>query len=385
MPVPKARSRPPWPAARRAAAAVLLALALRPGPLHAAPTGTSEDARRAEAGRAVAAGEAAFATGDHAAALAEFTRAMQLRPASKLHYNIGVCHQRLTREAATRGDTDAEARHASAAIAAFNAYLQARPDASDRAAVEDLVRELGGTPATQAQLRDPLAGLEPAPPSAPANATTNPTTSEPTPPPTTPPPPELRGWFGVLLGVTAQPQLQDNPGVDGAVQGLLGLRGGARLGARRRFELGGQLWLAAPGETRKTNLALSMQALLLDLGHAVPLGQRRRFELSAGGLLGIARETLRLRPGQPPPPCSVEGARRLVSARAGGVVGGRIGFAVLVGARRHHELGMHFTLAFIGTGPGSAADHCDERPFAAQAVPRARAVIVSALGYAFRF
>jgi hypothetical protein len=46
---------------------------------------------------------------------------------------------------------------------------------------------------------------------------------------------------------------------------------------------------------------------------------------------------------------------------------------------------MHFTFAFIGFGPGSAADPCDERPFAAQAVPRARAVIVSALGYAFRF
>lgn len=81
----------------------------------------------------------------------------------------------------------------------------------------------------------------------------------------------------------------------------------------------------------------------------------------------------------------MQSARRLVSAHAGGVVGGRLGFAVLVGARRHHELGMHITFAFFGFGPGSAADSCDERPFAAASVLRARAVITSALGYAFRF
>ena len=45
---------------------------------------------------------------------------------------------------------------------------------------------------------------------------------------------------------------------------------------------------------------------------------------------------------------------------------------------------MHFTLAFIGTRPGSAADPVTS-PYAAQAAPRARAVIVSALGHAFRF
>lgn len=46
---------------------------------------------------------------------------------------------------------------------------------------------------------------------------------------------------------------------------------------------------------------------------------------------------------------------------------------------------MHITFAFFGIGPGSAADTCDERPFAAASVLRARAVITSALGYAFRF
>lgn len=322
---------------------------------------------------------------------------MQLRPSSKLHYNIGVCHQRLTREAAARGDAQAEAEHASAAIAAFNAYLLARPDASDRAAVEDLVRELGGTPATQARLRDPMAGIPRAPPAPPATeaspspppthaaspspSPTNTATTEPGATPSAAP----RGWFGAQLGLAAQPQLHGNSGLDGAYQGLVGLRGGARLGARHRIELGAQLWIGLPGESNPGKLALSTQALLLDLGHALPLGKHRRLELLTGGIVGLAREALHLRPGQTPPACTVQTARRLVSARVGGVVGGRLGFAVLVGARRHHELGMHFTFALHGFGPGSAAAPCDERPFAAQAVPRARAVVTGALGYAFRF
>jgi len=124
---------------------------------------------------------------------------------------------------------------------------------------------------------------------------------------------------------------------------------------------------------------------LLDLGHPIPLGRGQRLELSVGGIVSLTREALHLRAGQTPPPCAVQTARRLVSTRTGGVVGGRLGFAVLVGARRHHELGMHFTFALFGFGPGSAAASCDERPFAAQAVPQARAVFTSALGDAFRF
>jgi hypothetical protein len=45
---------------------------------------------------------------------------------------------------------------------------------------------------------------------------------------------------------------------------------------------------------------------------------------------------------------------------------------------------MHFTLAFSGTGLGSVADHVTSL-YAAQAAPRVRAVLVSALGPAFRF
>ena len=139
------------------------------------PPPVTDDARKAAARKLAEAASAAFAAGDYPAALARFEEAMALRPNPKLHYNLGVCHQRLTRQAAARGDADAEARHADAAIDAFNAYLRDNPDAPDRAAVELLIRDLGGTPITQPQLRDPLAPLPTAPPvqspAPPANTT----------------------------------------------------------------------------------------------------------------------------------------------------------------------------------------------------------------------
>ncbi|HEY0132484.1 MAG TPA: hypothetical protein VGB85_00355, partial [Nannocystis sp.] len=75
----------------------------------------------------------------------------------------------------------------------------------------------------------------------------------------------------------------------------------------------------------------------------------------------------------------------LLGARTGGVLGGRVGFAVLVGARRHHELGMQLTLAFHGFGPGPSAPACDAPGRVLQDVPRARLMVTGALGYAFRF
>lgn len=396
---------------RPAALALLLALAPALARATPPPPSPSEAAAKAEAVRAVASASAAFAAGDITGALAHFEAAMRLRPSTKLHYNIGVCHQRLTREAAARGDAAAESRHASAAIEAFNAYLRANPDAKDRVPVEDLVRQLGGTPATQAQLRDPLAPrIDPpepdrvdpgpdqparsdAPPGEPDRVDARPLPGEPdrivpSPPPDPPAAIAPRGYFGVDLGLVTQPQLLANTGLDGAYQGLVAIRGGARLGPRRRIELGADLGLALPGQTRATNLALSAQRLVIDLGHAIPLGRHRRLELALGGLVGVVREALRVRAGQALPACATGTAGTLVSARAGGVVGGRVGFAVLVGARRNHELGMHITLAFHGFGPGGAAAtpaQCDERPFAAQSVPRARFVITGALGYALRF
>lgn len=364
---------------------------------NAAPV-TPNDADKAAARKAAEAAAAAFAVGDFAGALARFEQAMALRPNPKLHYNLGVCHQRLTREATTRGDSDAEARHAAAAIDAFNAYLRENPDAADRVAVETLVQDLGGTPATRPQLRDPLAPRPVAPTPAPTTSpgplpkpydppdpTPAPITPAPIPPPTPSEPPLPRGYLGVATGLVTQPRLVDTAGLDGAYQGMFLVRGGARLGKRRGLELGAQIWLALPGQTGATKLALSTQALILDIGYAVRLGPNRRLELPLGLELGLAREGLRVRTGQPLPACAAHTSGTLVSARPGGMAGGRLGLAVLVGPRRNHEIGMHIHLAFLGFGPGSAATTCDESPFAAAGVARTRLVLSTSLGYAFRF
>lgn len=78
-------------------------------------------------------------------------------------------------------------------------------------------------------------------------------------------------------------------------------------------------------------------------------------------------------------------ARRLEIPLGG--FGGRLGFAVLVGSRRHHELGMHLTTAFHGHGfgPGPSAPACDAPGRVLQDVPRARLMLTGARGYAYRF
>jgi hypothetical protein len=368
----------------------LLAALASAAPAAAAPP-ADDEARKLEARRLVEEARARFDAGDPAGALAKFEAAMAVRPSTKLHYNLGVCHQRLADAARARGDAGADARHTAAAVDAFNAYLRAHPDAPDRVAVEDTVRTLGGTPATAPKLRDPLtpaADPQPRDPPTPADSPAPEPRDPPTPavaPAAPPEPPPPRGYLGALLGFVSQPQLVDRGLLDGAVQGLLVVRGGGRLGARRRVELGGQVWLAVPGQTSAMHLALSSQSLLVDVAYAVPLGSRRRFELPLGGAVGVMREALRVRPGQPLPACADGGADTLVSARAGGVVGGRLGFAVLVGPRRNHEIGMHVHLAFIGLGRGTAGGSCDRPPPVAAELPRARLVITSAVGYAFRF
>ena len=151
---------------------------------------------------------------------------------------------------------------------------------------------------------------------------------------------------------------------------------------------------AAKGDEPGPCLLHTRGPLPLLLHQAPLLGfelRARRLELPVGGFLGFVHEALRVSPGQPWPACAIQGTGTLVGARSGGVAGGRLGFAVLVGARRHHELGMHLTLAFHGFAPGPAAAtaataSCDAASGRVlQDVPRARLMLTAALGYAFRF
>ena len=226
------------------------------GPAGPTPDSPYSPDHAEQARQEVLAGRAAFDAGDYTGALARFEAARTPRPSPKVLYNVGVCHMRLYRRASGRGDAQARDLHAAAAVEAFNTYLRDRPTAEDRVEVEDMIRALGGTPATQAQLRDPLRPIDlpPAPPPdikradppTPARAPPTPTA------PVKPAPPEdplPRGYLGVLVGVAVQPQLTTRSDLRGGVAGLLALRGGARLGPRRRVELGGQLAFAVPDAT----------------------------------------------------------------------------------------------------------------------------------------
>ncbi len=368
-------------------------------------------APRSEAAAAVAAAAKAFEAGDFAAALAGFERAQALRPAPKLHYNIGLCHRELMLAARERGDAAAEAERAAAAVAAFNAYLQEVPTADDRLEVEELVRGLGGTPLTQPRLKPiptpredppPLVGpsADP-PPESEAKAFDPPLESEakafdppPVPvagaatqvsgPPTRPAEVPLPGGrVGASFGLMVEPQLRPSR-LDGAVQGHLSARIGGFAGARRRAYLGLGILLGAAGQTSAEKLGLTTQLFFLEAEYNVPLGQRRRLELALGGVASAAREALRIREGEPPT-CAARTSGKLASQRAGGGAGGRVGLLVLLGPRRNHEIGVRLTTLILGFGGGSAASDCSPRPFAAHEVPQARVLLYSETGYAFRF
>lgn len=363
------------------------------------------DPARKEAAAAVEAGARAFAAGDYARALTGFERAMALRPAPKLHYNIGVCRQQMMLAARERGDAGAEAEHAAAAVASFNAYLREVPGAEDRAEVEATVRGLGGTPLTEPKLKPiPPPREEPGPPV----GDVTPPAPEPPPspefppppssggapgggaptvvegPPPSPEPPPPRGRVGASFGLLAEPQVGLSR-LDGAVQGLLIGRIGGFTGARRRVYLGASVMLAAGGKSAEEKLVLTTQTLSFDAEYNHPLGAGRRVELVLGGFASAAREALRIREGQALPSCSARSTGTLASRRGGGGAGGRVGLLVLLGPRRNHEISVRISTAILGFGAGSAAPGCSPRPFAALDVPQARLVIVSDTGYAFRF
>ncbi|MCR9166430.1 MAG: hypothetical protein ACE37F_01250 [Nannocystaceae bacterium] len=106
------------------------------------PTATPADAQPDP--RAVAAfeaGQKAFANADFFTALHNFQRAQQLAPTPELHYNIGLCHERVD--------------NWDRAIESFEHYLEETPDAFDRADVEARIRAAKRRRAKEARVTPP--------------------------------------------------------------------------------------------------------------------------------------------------------------------------------------------------------------------------------------
>jgi len=133
----------------------------------------SEAVSRVHFGKA----QKAFATHDWRRALDEFTAAGESAPTElpDLWFDIGQCQRNLG--------------HARQATAAFERYLELKPDASDRERVRALIVALGGKP-PPAPVEAAPAPSPPPPDPAPVIATSAPLLAapDPVPPPVEPPP-----------------------------------------------------------------------------------------------------------------------------------------------------------------------------------------------------
>jgi len=106
---------------------IALAAASPPRIAHAIePAAPTHDTERAKA--ELARGQQLFDEANHAEALLAFEAAYAAYPAPEFQYDIGLCHERLG--------------HTEAAIAAFEAYLAAKPDAADRLDVRHRIAAL---------------------------------------------------------------------------------------------------------------------------------------------------------------------------------------------------------------------------------------------------
>lgn len=386
----------------------------------AAPSAPQEDAAAARA--AVAAGRKAAAAGDFATALARFEEALALRPAPSLHFNIAVCHHNLMLAAAP--GTEAYEAYRRAAIEAYGRYLDASPDAEDRASVDATIEELGGRSKTAdtpwvIERIDPddvpvAPSLRDAP--EPVDPVSSPAAVGPTPRPpakgepadphasATAPPSRHVGRIGLFVPVTLANLGQLARGTDDAaaaglpamraVPGIgLGLRGAAMLGARRRVAVGGELWATGQPISSRAQPVLVIGTISPTVEYGHPLA-RGRLEIGGGGGLGIMLQTLRY-VGDTPPPCSVS-ERGALSTRPGALLSGRFSLSALLGPRQNHELSLRISPGIAGFGPGTRAKDddaatgplCSERstPFQSLGLSgRAALVVMIDLGYAPRF
>jgi hypothetical protein len=383
-----------------------LAAATTTAPTGADPTASRDDLTAARA--AVAAARKAASAGDWATALARFEEAYALRPATKLHHSLAVCHHRLASQLAG----EAQTRHRGAAIVEYEAYLREAPEAPDRGEVEAAIRELGGTtggdegmphvdpdarrPGDYSDLWKDVPGTDPVPqpaaePPPPAGPVAAPVA--PTPAARVVSEPQLpRGRIGVAIVTAVLHPLRTlaSDRLDAPILGGLMLHGAGHVGARKRVAVGAEALLVGMLPFRPTRYGLAYAHLAATVDARFPVGKRQRWELQIGGHLGLAVESLRER-SEPANPVSCGAATRdpkEASARLGGTLGARAGVAVLLGRRRRNAIGLRVTPSLLGFGGGRTDASCDPpiSPFREVGLRGPVAFgLFTDLGWSFRF
>ncbi len=362
-----------------------------------------------------AAAKAAFDRGrEHAAAgryedaISEFEQALALRPSAGLHYNIAVCHHRLL--LAAEEDSEEHETHRAAAVSAYNAYLDAAPQAKDRYAVAATIQDLQGRPNLIDDWRiddgDPgrasleLREEEPSEPEAPPDEAPE------EPPPDTPPagtPPPVRpdapavtpmrpgfphGMLSLGLGVEAPAPvaMASTNGVDSVPALGPVLRGGGFIGTKRELLVGGEFaWSSTTTPANRGHRITTIQFLVL-LDWARGVGPRKRLDLGLSNTIGIGGQTMAHGNGSPAT-CPVR-ASGVVSSRGGVVVGSRFLMRGVLGQKKRHALALRVGPTGGFFGGGSKDSGClggGPSPFSEYGVPEASLIVRSELSYAFRW
>lgn len=335
---------------------------------------------KAQAKAEVMAAITAFEVGDYALALVHFEAAMALRPVPKLHYNLGVCHQRLSLQT---DDPETRTRHREQAIDSYNRYLEFNPQAEDRREVATIIRELGGTPVTLTSTK-PVFETKPSSPVDDAALPPDALDGQLALP--KPPPPPHHGRFGVLLGLGVGSSLITNRDIAAPALFMIDLHGGGFVGRQRRFLLAVQTSIYTAGSLRSDRL--SFWALHFGLlGEQQWVVARERLAIGLGGTIGLASQSVVQGVNAAPPICSVASSTQ-VAGRNGGSFGGRFELALLAGARRRGMFTVMLQPTFDVFGPPKNGQNClpGQTPWEAlNMTERWQFLVFAGAGYSLRF
>jgi hypothetical protein len=346
----------------------LLAVLLTSVVAHAAPPEDAapvEDPNKEAARTEVRTASAAFQAGDYQTAIDHYEAALALRPAPKLHYNIAVCHQRLSLSAEA---SEERARQRELAIDRYNTYLEQNPQAEDRLEVAQTIRDLGGTPVTMPGLKPLFEGSVETPADPPIDPPVEPPIDPPVEPPAKPPPYPHHGRFGVLLVGGFSPALSKAAAVDAPGLFALDLHGGGFVGKRRRFLLAAHTAVFTGATLRADGLSFYGYSVGLLGQQTWALGGvvgREAVQIGFGGLAALTGQGINERTNVPPPLCSVTDRGAQIANRTGAVFAPRFDLGILMGARRRGMIGILVqpSFAVFGDGRSAAACQADETPW----------------------
>lgn len=364
-----------------ASVAALSVARAAPPPEDTAAAPPSEDEIKTAARLEVRAGSEAFQAGDYQSAIDHYEAAIALRPAPKLHYNIAVCHQRLSLSAAT---PEERTRQRDLAVERYNAYLEQNPQAEDRLDVAQTIRDLGGTPVTMPGLK-PLFEGEPEPhgdgtgetPGSPpvADPPIDAPIDAPAAPPREPPPYPHHGRFGMLLVGGFSPELSNARAVDAPGLFAVDFHGGGFVGKRHRFLLAAHTAVFTGATLNPDGLSFYGYSLGLLGQQTWALGGvvgHEAVQIGVGGLAALTGQGINERQDVPPPLCSVTDRGAQIANRTGAVLAPRFDLGILMGARRRGMIGILLQPSFAVFGDGRTAAACqgDDTPWTVLGIHR---------------